>query len=706
MAVDSVADRMRNIKSADLIVWMQWFQSAHNGQAGHSIHRDFIWLYARVFYDRYGNGFDKYFEAEFSRIEVLMEKITQMHTAAPAFALQKGICCKLPEKWRTIINEGTINESILEVIEPEEGKGRKMGTNEFVQQLHFVVIRELCQNSDQTDEMVQRKIGNIIKMLKQSKDYRRNLKELLNKEQIREIFQHIGIPFDEKEFEGTDQQMAFLSVEKIDDQQKKKRRKNRRKKNGQKLGMNEENESEQIEEKTESKIEEKEKNKKERTEKEEEKEAKEEKMDEEEKEVSKKEKENEKRKKNNKEKEAKEKAEVKEEKEKIEEEEKRVSKTEKESEKRKKSNREKEAKEKVEVKEEKEKIEEEEKGVSKTENEKEKMSQQLIRDEFDEQNSQKLEQFVTERAINGKTADGMPRKKREKRIKAALKTIKGMAGKWSADQAKLFISGSFLLELNTIDSDLDLICVVPGKMIKNQHFLGEQNEICVEKKCENGKGAKGNLTTPKSFYCHLCENEKVNDLLKISHGQLMMLKFTFDAIDFDISFVAIPKLEVLAQRITDGTLRNYYENFIAINCIGQDKITTQNFCQFVETRIRIQLAYDISQRGTTTNWHIYPALYQETCQITQKLEEIPYEIRSDYHLCKLWLIGTDHHLMDANEKRLINRQLLNFDWAIKRDFLKFNGKLSNKLGTDDINSQFNELRVNLKSVFARNMDIF
>ncbi|KAL3116636.1 hypothetical protein niasHT_001383 [Heterodera trifolii] len=613
MDVDYVSDRMRDIKSADLIVWMQWFQSAHEGQAGHSINREFIWLYARVFYDRYGNGFDKYFEGEFSRIEVLMEKITQMHTAATAaFALQKGICCELPEKWRTIINEGTINESILEVIEPEEGKGRKTETNEFVQRLHFDVIRELCQNVDQIEEMVQRKIGNIIKMLKQSKDYRRNLKELMNKEQIKEIFQHIGIPFDEKEFEGTDQQMAFLSDQKIEDQQKKKRKKNRRKKNGQKLGMKEENESEQSLETTEN-----------------------------------------------------------------------------------------------------QKLFNEMMANDLTREfavclspSFPKVSQQLIRDEFDEQNSQKLEQFVTERAINGKTADGMPRKKRDKRLKVALDKIKEMAGKWSADQAKLFISGSFLLELNTIDSDFDLICVVPGKMIKKEHFLGEQNEICVEKKCESGEGEKNNLTTPKSFYCHLCENEKVNDLLKISHGQLMMLKFTFDGIDFDISFVAIPKLEALAQRITDGTLRNYYENFIAINCIGQDKSTAQNFCQFVETRIRLQLAYDISQRGTTTNWHIYPALYQETCQITQKLEEIPYEIRSDYHHCKLWLIGTDQQLMDINEKRMINMQLLNFDWAIKRDFLKFNGKLSNKLGTDDINDQFNEMRVNLKSVFARNTDIF
>ncbi|KAL3105295.1 hypothetical protein niasHT_029754 [Heterodera trifolii] len=639
MAAASVADRMGNINSADLIVWMQWFQSAHKGKARHSTHREYIWLYARVFYDQYGNGFDKYFEAEFSRIEVMMEKITQMHTAAPAFALQKGICCKLPEKWHTIIKEGTINESILEVIESEEGKGRKMGTNEFVQQLHFDVISGLCQNIDQSDEMVQRKIENIIKMLKQCKDSRRNLKRLLNKEQIKEIFQLIGIPFDEKEFEGTDQQMAFLSVEKIEDQQMKKRKKNRRKKNGQKLGMNEENESEQTEEKTEN-----------------------------------------------------------------------------------------------------QKLFNEMMANDLTKKFTDflspsfpKMSQQLIRDEFDEQKSQKLEQFVTERAIKGKTADGMPRKKRDKRIKTALDKIKGMAGKWSADQAKLFISGSFLLELNTIDSDFDLICVVPGKIIKKEHFLGEQNEICVQKKCETGEWEKDNFTTQKSFYCHLCENEKVNDLLKISHGQLMMLKFTFDGIDFDISFVAIPKLEALAQRITDGTLRNYvtkfdtqdiehrqmlrvlstlnklinfdghlfdwssllssnltdfvkkYENFIAINCIGQDKITMQNFCQFVETRIRIQLAYDISQRGTTTNWHIYPALYQETCQITQKLEGIPNEIRSDYHHCKLWLIGTDQQLMDANEKRLTNGQLLNFDWAIKRDFLKFNGKLSNKLGTDDIN---------------------
>ncbi|KAL3116882.1 hypothetical protein niasHT_003406 [Heterodera trifolii] len=55
-----------------------------------------------------------------------------------------------------------------------------------------------------------------------------------------------------------------------------------------------------------------------------------------------------------------------------------------------------------------------------------KISQQLIRDEFDEQNSQKLEQFVEEMAINGQTSDGISLKKRDKRIKAAVDTIKAM----------------------------------------------------------------------------------------------------------------------------------------------------------------------------------------------------------------------------------------------------------------------------------------
>ncbi|KAL3081724.1 hypothetical protein niasHT_036824 [Heterodera trifolii] len=900
IAADSVDRTRRDIKSADLIVWAQWFQSLieqqHKGKSRHSIHRDYVWMYLRIAYDLYELGTEKSeFEHTFTKMEKMMRKITKLLISAGD--RRGSLMGKLREKW-DVITEVFAGSNL----ELEESVEQEMDIMEFIQQLHHRVIRELWQSI----------------RLKESENCRNNLASFLSKEQMREIFQFIGIPLEKEEFEGTAQKMAFPSddqTEKGKDQQKKKQRKNRRKKNGQKLGMIEENESEKGEEKTESKSEEKGKSEKESDEKwtkiVKEKEEKEEKGEEKEKEASKRKKENEKSRENGKEKEEKE--EKGEEKENIKRE-KENGKTEENSEY---------------ISEEKKKVEEKEK-LEKEKNQKllnqmmandltnefagclspafPKISQQLIRDEFDEQNSQKLEQFVEEMAINGKTMDGISRKNRDKRIKAAVGTINGITANWSIDKAKLLISGSFMFGLNTTDSDIDLICVVPGKVIKKEHFLGEQNEICVEKKCQKGEdGEKQNMSIPKAFYCHLCENEKVNDLLKISHGQLLMLKFTFDGFDFDISFVAIPKLETLEQRITDRTLRNYltkfdtenvehrqmirvltsyisnvhiiklmdenqkktfipncdisevkmrengrnyenlrylilalklwakanfiysnkfgflngviltimatkiallypnsslyfllckffliyaarpfglpiqleqinekskanpflsknpmeneikiytavfpqqnaarlitstnakiirnemtealnklinfgghlfdwssllspnsidfvekYENFVVINCLGKEKISVQKFCQFVETRIRLQLEFDINNRGTTTNWHIYPALFQETCQITQKLEEIPAKNRSDFDHCKVWLIGTDQQLLNANEKQLINGKLLNFDWAIKRDFLKFNGKLSNKSGGDDINVQFEQMGLNLKSVF-------
>ncbi|KAL3108353.1 hypothetical protein niasHT_014502 [Heterodera trifolii] len=939
ISADSDDWMRRDIKSADLFVWAQWFQShiekQHKGKSRHSLHRDYVWMYLRIAYDMYEIGTEKSeFEHTFTKLEAMTRKITKLLSSASANGSRGSMMGQLRETWNEIIM-GVFVGSDFEL---EESVEQQLDMTGFMQQLHHRVIRELCQNIRKSDKMIQKKFGKIIKGLRESKNCRNNLTSFLNKEQIREIFQFVGIPLEEKEFENTDQKMTVPSddqteTEKGKDQQKKKRRKNRRKKNEQKLGMIEENESEKGEEKTESKSEEKGKSEKESDEK-----------------WTKKGKENETREEKEEEKEEKERKE-----EKMEEEENIKSEKEsdekwtkigeeKEKKEEKMEEKEKEENEKwrengKEKKEKEEKMEEHEKENTKREkgngkNQKllnqmmangltsefagclspsfPKISQQLIRDEFDEQNSQKLEQFVEERAINGQTADGISRKKRDKRIKALVGTIKGMAAKWSTDKAKLLISGSFMFGLNTTDSDIDLICVVPGNVIKKEHFLGEQNEICVEKKCQNGEeGEKQNLSTPKAFYCHLCENEKVIDLLKIGHGQLMMLKFTFDGFDFDISFVAIPKLETLEHRITDRTLRNYltkfdienvehrqmirvltsylsnvhiiklmdetqkktfipscdisdgkmkekgrnyenlrflilalklwakanfiysnkfgflngviltimaskialiypnsslhfllckffliyaarpfglpiqleqinekskanpfltknpmeneikiytpvfpqqnaarlitytnakiirkemtealnklinfgghlfdwpsllssntidfvekYENFIVINCIGHDKISVQKFCQFVETRIRLQLAFDISNRGTTTNWHIYPALFQETCQITQKLEEIPAKISCDYHHCKVWLIGTDQQLFNSNEKRLINGKLLNFDWAIKRDFLKFNGKLSNKSGGNDNNDQFQKMGLNLKSICVPNM---
>ncbi|KAL3098049.1 hypothetical protein niasHT_027594 [Heterodera trifolii] len=913
---------MRDIKANDLIVWTQWFQTKHGEQA-EDIQKqmDFIWLYLRITYESYESESDEIFEKIAENMEVTRRKLTQILSSERRNS-SNGTVGESLKNWRDIIR-GAYDAWNSAEWDESEGKGQKKRTDdEFVQKLHFEVIRDLCENIHKTDEMVQQKFAKIIKGLNENKECRQNLNSFLKKEQIKKIFEVIGIPFDEKDFESSEQKMEFSSdhSEEKGKETLKKGRKNRRNKNGQKMGNKNEEKWESEKENGEKWT----KNGEEKVPNGEEKES--QKVPKEEKEsqkVPKEEKESQK-----------------------------VPKEEKESQK--VPNGEEKESQKV-PKEEKEsqKVPKEEKSEPVPEEEEEeqllntkgkfrsdaqkmtkqieieqilfdrmmakesgkelanclspsfaKVTQQLISDKLDEQNSQKLEQFVEEKAINGQRAEGKSRKKREKRIKAAVNKVKEMVGEWSNHQAKLLISGSFLLGLNTTDSDIDLICVVPGKAIEKVHFFGEPNEICVERECEKGGGEKDTLA--QSFYCQLCGNGKVSDLIKITKGQIVMIKFTFDGIDFDISLVAIPEMETLAQRITDRTLRHYvnkfdtenfehrqmlrvlssylsnvhivklfdenqkktfilnddisdekirqngrnyenlrfltlalklwakanfiysnkfgflngviltimaskivllypnsslrflllkffliyaakpdgmpiqleqieekskmstfltknpmenemkiyttvfpeqnaarlityenakiirkamiealnriinsddwptilwtnsvnfvekYKTFIAINCLGQNAVFVRNFCQFVEGRIRLQMAYDIGHRGATTNWHIYPALFHETCQITHKLEQIPAKFRSNYHQCKVWLIGTDQSL-NGTDQRLINGQLRNFDWAIKRDFLKFNGKLSNKAGGDDIDGECQRMGVTLKSVFVEEL---
>ena len=62
------------------------------------------------------------------------------------------------------------------------------------------------------------------------------------------------------------------------------------------------------------------------------------------------------------------------------------------------------------------------------------------------------------------------------------------------------MSGSFLLGTNSIGSDIDLIYIVPGKIIKFLQFFGDQNTICMDNKCITKENREN-----KSFYCRLCE---------------------------------------------------------------------------------------------------------------------------------------------------------------------------------------------------------
>ncbi|KAL3071698.1 hypothetical protein niasHS_016373 [Heterodera schachtii] len=207
---DSVNRTRRDIKSADLIVWAQWFQSLieqqHKGNSRHSIHRDYVWMYLRIAYDVYEIGTEKSeFEHTFTKMETMMRKITKLLISAGAS--RGSLMGKLREKWDEIITEVFAGSNL----ELEESVEQEMDIMEFIQQLHHRVIRELWQNIRKSDAIIQEKFGKIIKGLRESKNCRNNLTTFLNKEQMREIFRFVGIPLKEKEFEGTDQKITFPS---------------------------------------------------------------------------------------------------------------------------------------------------------------------------------------------------------------------------------------------------------------------------------------------------------------------------------------------------------------------------------------------------------------------------------------------------------------------------------------------------------------
>ncbi|KAL3105855.1 hypothetical protein niasHT_026630 [Heterodera trifolii] len=154
-----------------------------------------------------------------------------------------------------------------------------------------------------------------------------------------------------------------------------------------------------------------------------------------------------------------------------------------------------------------------------------------------------------EKLLNEKRIDGLNLRQFDKRITTALSKINALIDKWSNGHARVGISGSLLLGTHTADSDVDLICIVPGQTMGLKNFFGNKNATCEKNKCSDG--------STDSLYCKLCENKSVAKLLKLMHSSIFLIKFHMDNVEIDITFVAIPGKSVLRAELNEQMLTDY-----------------------------------------------------------------------------------------------------------------------------------------------------
>ncbi|KAL3071476.1 hypothetical protein niasHT_031840 [Heterodera trifolii] len=126
------------------------------------------------------------------------------------------------------------------------------------------------------------------------------------------------------------------------------------------------------------------------------------------------------------------------------------------------------------------------------------------------------------------------------KMEGALQQIVTLVEKWSNGLAQLLISGSLLLHSHTIGSDVNLVCLTPGEKLQVSDFMGnDRNSKCEGNKCTDEANS--------SLFCQICAHKSATNLIKIESDSILIVCFQFDGIEFDISLVAIPKIEQLGK---------------------------------------------------------------------------------------------------------------------------------------------------------------
>uniref|UniRef100_A0A915P9X9 Polynucleotide adenylyltransferase n=1 Tax=Meloidogyne floridensis TaxID=298350 RepID=A0A915P9X9_9BILA len=153
----------------------------------------------------------------------------------------------------------------------------------------------------------------------------------------------------------------------------------------------------------------------------------------------------------------------------------------------------------------------------------------------------------------------------EEAIADVIKTVE----LWNKNAFTL-ISGSYLLNINSVESDVDFIIVLPfdyndpkdrfvTKRMVDDEFMGIRSECDFEKREE--------CSEKKSLYCLLCENKATTWLRKITTG-VNEINAKIHDYSFDLAFVAYPwgrdSRQVLSFIESEKGLKNLNEidNFI------------------------------------------------------------------------------------------------------------------------------------------------
>ncbi|KAL3107082.1 hypothetical protein niasHT_019478 [Heterodera trifolii] len=151
----------------------------------------------------------------------------------------------------------------------------------------------------------------------------------------------------------------------------------------------------------------------------------------------------------------------------------------------------------------------------------------------------------------------------DQQTNAIINSVRCAVDGWRG--VRLLLTGSHLLGTQTFDSDIDLICVVPGKSVRQSDFFGKAETECKANKCSEEKQKQ------KSLFCILCENENVSGIVKINYGTVPMLKLKFGGFDVDISFVSIPDRKNLPNVLSEETIEKYLNKFYSEESAKFDK---------------------------------------------------------------------------------------------------------------------------------------